>query len=267
LGASIGVGSGNLKLVKHDPVPTAGYPLENDIAVNSQTVESNRPMGNATFTYDIHVTTQTDYDEFGDQSVDWVLVDGDGTRLDFGPVTGAPAAPLGVYCALAGSAGGGYAVQNGGPPGDMKSGGNFTYTFNGQGQLIQLTDPENNAQTVAYDSSGLPKTILDVNTQRSVTLTNDGTHITQISEGSGAAVTNLGYFGGLLSSIQVSGQAGGNETVSYSYNADGTPSAAVRNGDPATQLNFTYGYALASDGVSKTPLANAYNGQMPCVPI
>src|SRR6185436_1570410 len=43
---------GNVLLTFSDPVPTRGWPLMNNIHLNTQVAETNRLLGNATFTYD-----------------------------------------------------------------------------------------------------------------------------------------------------------------------------------------------------------------------
>ena len=59
-------------------------------------------MGNAAFTYDLHLTTGTLYDSGGGASTHWILVDGDGTRLDFGVSSGAPTPGPGIFSTFTG---------------------------------------------------------------------------------------------------------------------------------------------------------------------
>ena len=89
-------------------------------------------LGNATFTYDIHVTQQTVYDASGNSSLHWMLVNGDGTRLDFG-ATGNTPAP-GIYCQFT-PISGGFTVTHAGPPEAIYEAGNYTYNFQSSDQV------------------------------------------------------------------------------------------------------------------------------------
>src|SRR5258708_2000501 len=100
--------SGDLGVEVDDPVATRGYPLTCNIAFNSQGVETARPMGNATFTYDIHVAQQMIYTSPGVGALHWIVMDGDGSRLDFGLASGNPSGVPGIFSHLTLPNGGGY---------------------------------------------------------------------------------------------------------------------------------------------------------------
>ena len=191
--------TGDLILHYSDPVATRGYPLVCNIHVNSQTVEAARPMGNATFTYDIHLATQNVYNNACVGTSHRMVVDGDGSRLDFGPASLAPAATAGIFSKLVTIAGG-YQLQGAGPPENLANAGNFTYTFNSLGQLTQINDPAGNAQTLSYDVNNRLTGVVDVSSQKQIGFQYTGNLITQVVENGGGAYTNLTYQNGRLAS-------------------------------------------------------------------
>ena len=96
-----------------------------------------------------------------------MLVDADGTRLDFGPLGGAPSPKPGIFSTLAAS-GQGYILANAGPPEHLAEFGNFTYFFDGK-KLVQIVDPAGNAQALFYDGAGHLNQVLDLNTGKRFT--------------------------------------------------------------------------------------------------
>ena len=259
LSASINANTGNALIEMFDPVATRGYPLVCNVSLSSQTVETGRPMGNATFTDDIHVTTGTVYDQNGNGSAHWILVDGDGTRLDFGPASSAPTASPGVFSVLATLPGGGYTVTAAGGPEAIDEAGNFSYLFNSGGQLTQITDAAGNVQTLTY-AGGLPTQVTDQSTGKALTFGYTGSLMTQVSEGGGAETTALTYSGGDLTSIAIK-DGGGNtlKTVQYSYDpTTGLLSSVERDGDANSTINFHYDYMPDADPSDTTgvPMAN-----------
>lgn len=247
--------SGNLLIMIYDPVMTRGYPLANHITINSQVVETTRPMGNAAFSYDIHVGTQPVYTNC-QASLHWVLVDGDGTRLDFGPATGAPSPEAGVFSQLV-NTGNGFILQNAGPPHAIGSAGNFTYAFNAQGQLLQFSDPQNNVQQLFYDGSGHLTRVLDINTQKQITFQWTGGLVSQVIQNGGVEKTQIGYQNGMLASVTIQNAQG--VTVlsqALSYNADHTVSGWTRDGDPASAKGYTYSAHPSTDCSLPVMMAN-----------
>ena len=254
--SNIGLSSGNAIVNQSDPVATRGYPLVCNIHINSQTVESNRSMGNATFTYDIHLATQSVYGSNCTGASHWMVVDGDGSRLDFGPASGAPTPTAGIFSHLAAIAGG-YQLQGAGPPEDLASAGNFTYTFNSLGQLTQINDPAGNAQMLNYDANNRLISVVDVSSQKGIGFQYTGNLITQVVANGGGATTTLAYQNGLLASSSVSNLFGPATSAAYNYNADGSMSSVVRDGDMASAVSFTYTAYTSSSCGAPILMANA----------
>ena len=250
--AGINQRTGNVGIHHADPVATRGYPLTCNIHVNSQTVETARAMGNATFTYDMHMMQ---YTAPGSRTPHWMIVDGDGTRLDFGPASSPPAATAGIFSQFA-AVKGGYILSHAGPPENVASAGNFTYQFSPAGLLRQITDPAGNAQNLSYNANGQIAGVVDLNTGKQITFGYTGALITQVVENGGTAVTTLGYQNGLLTSLAVGSANGVATSVNYTYNADGTPATLTRDGDPASVLNFTYTPCPSTGGGAFVMMAN-----------
>ncbi|RYG31852.1 hypothetical protein EON81_21975, partial [bacterium] len=163
---------GEVAVVTPDPVPTRGYPLRNNIHVTSQPLEGGRPMGIATFTYDIHVSLLNIYVSDGEREIHRILCDGDGSRFDLGLSTVAPKAPRRFFSAFSDTPSG-YLLEHAGPPEAIETYGNYRYLFNSQGRLTEITDPAGNRQTLTYSSSG-PTQVLDVSSGRRITFSYAG---------------------------------------------------------------------------------------------
>ncbi|MEP6755133.1 MAG: hypothetical protein ABJA67_06515, partial [Chthonomonadales bacterium] len=244
---SIDAKTGNVQSTKTDPVATRGYPLINNIHVNSQVVEASRSMANATFTYDAHITTQTVYNSSGVGSTHWMLVDGDGSRLDFGPTSSNPSPTKGIFSQLTVVAGG-YLLSNAGPLEGLDSAGNFTYAFNSNGQLTQIKDPAGNIQNLAYNGTGQLSTVIDVNTGKAMTFITTAGLITQVVSADGTTKSNVTYASGRLASIAVFNTIGTATSVAYTYSNDGTLASITRDNDNSTTINFGYTPAAANGG-------------------
>jgi YD repeat-containing protein len=240
-----------------DPVPTRGWPLVNNVHLNTQVVES-RMLGNATFTYDIHAINQTVYVN-GVSSTHRTIVDGTGRILDFGAISGGIAPEPGVFSTLT-SAGGAYTLSNAGPPESLDQAGNFTYAFNTSGKLVQITDPMGNTQSLAYSpTSGLLTTVTDNNTGKSISFIQvtgpaGGTIIQQNPSG---AQTSIGYTSGRVTSINWQGPSTGIlKRVDFTYNADGTLHTYTKDQDPNSTVTYSYTALMSTDGVSSVLMAN-----------
>ena len=258
---------GNLVLKYLDPIPTRGYPLLCNITVNSQVLYiAGRPMANAEFTYDIRVGTLTVYDAYGNASAHWGVVDGDGTRLDFGPETSAPSPTAGIYSALT-TTSTGFKLSNAGPPEDLKSYGAFTYLFDSAARLTQITDPMGNVQAVSYDGTHRPTTVVDQSTNKALSFSYSSSGsplIASITTGSmvsnvfttaaTSAVTKLTYTSQLytvgsntsvlLQNISSQDMSGTEQTsVKYQYNPDGSVLTAQPDANLSTYpRTFTFNY-------------------------
>ena len=252
--------SGNASDTTVDPVPTRGLPLGYNVTVNTQSVETNRPLGNAAFTYDMHVGTQTVYDNSANASTNWVVVDEDGRRWDFGNASATPVGEPGVFSTLTVNRSGnvitGYSLTNAGPPGSLDTAGSYAYTFNALGQMTQIKDPQGNPQNLTY-TNGQLTSVVDANTQKQLTISYSGTLISQISQNQGQEVTHFSYTNGLLTSISVQNSTG-TELVSkqYGYDSNGLLQYAQKDHDGNTYRKFTYSYLPSKDGVSSVPMAN-----------
>ena len=254
----------------NDPVATRGYPLAWSIEVNSQAVDMNRPLANAAFTYDMHVGTQAVYNGTCNSTSDWLVVGGNGRRLDFGPASGTPAPTGGVFSSLTvqqtGGAVTGYTVSGAGDPTDMASAGDFTYSFDATGRLTQITDPAGNAQVVSYTGSQLTQ-VQDVNTGKTLSFTWSGNQITLIKDnpsGTGAALaqTALAYTGNELTSVQAQdGTAATMTSWQYGYYSDGTLKTSTRDNDSATTVTVAYTPHASTNCTTPVLMANLSTSQ------
>ena len=248
--------TGDARATVPDPVATRGYPLTVNIHFDSQPVELGRPMANATFTYDIHLATQTLFDTACNGSTHRMLVDGDATRYDFGPITGGLSPPPGFHALLT-TAGSGWTLQNAGPPEALSSSGGFRYDFDSQGRLTRITDPANNAQVLAYGGpNGLLSNVTDLNTGRQAAFFYTGTTIAQVVENSTVA-TNLTYSGGFLTQVAVTNGMTAVESVQLTYNADATFHTLTKDNDPNSLVTFSYTPWPSRDCQHSVMLANA----------
>lgn len=246
-------GSGNARASSHDPVRTRGYPLSNTIHINTQQRIPSRTtaMGNAEFTYNIEVL-ETDLGD-GDH---YYVVDGDGTVLDFGPTSSAPAGTAGIYSTLSTVGGGGYELTGAGPLESVYAAGNFEYEFNSSGKLIKIIDPAGNEQDLAYSSGDLVS-VTDASTGRAITFEYDtpGT-IARVIENSGEAETHLSYSSGKLTQLLLKDDSANViRRVDYTYNADGLLETVKRDNDNDTLITFDYVY-----GGNGLYLANVTHG-------
>lgn len=232
--------SGNEMIEIDDPVPTRGWPLANNVYFNTQTTESNRLLKNATFTYDIHITTEANYDDGG--QLHWKLVDGTGRRLDFGRSSGNPSPEPGVFSTLVKNGDGTFVLQKAGEPGSIDTAGNFTYNFNSSKQLTLITDPTGNTQVLSY-SNGLLTSVAASNTGRWLEFFNGGTYISIIHHDSsfGAGVTQVNFSGGRVSSVGL-WDGGNNPLTTWQFTYDGTGLLATwkRDNNDASKVTYTY---------------------------
>ncbi len=253
--------NGNAHIKIHDPVATRGYPLTCNIHLDSQAIEMNRAMMSATFTYDIHVGRMTVYDSAGQPSSHWSLVDGDGTRLDFGIDSSPPTPGAGIFSQLA-PTGSGFSVTNAGPPESIHSAGNFRYAFDTQGRLLSITDPTGNQQTLAYDTLYRLTQVFDVNTGKYILFnypTTSSMNISYFVENGGAG-SYLSYQDGGLSSITISNPTSVSYSVSIVHNASGPNfSSVTQDGDPNSTMNFFYGTKQYTTSTPLVTLANEYD--------
>lgn len=251
--AGVFFGSGNAQFSKNDPVSTRGYALRNDIYINSQTRFPSRTtvMGNADFTYGIHVRQET-ISVNGSNETHFFVIDSDGTELDYGITSSAPTPAPGVHAVLS-QITGGYTLTGAGEPGEIWRAGNYSYEFDSAGKLIELTDPSGNVQEVTYDGSGYPIEVTDLSTNRSVEYEYDTPgFIARVVEAGGAATVNLAYTSGKLTEIQITDATPTVLTeVDLAYSS-GRLSQVVRDGDSASTINFTY-----QDSGNGVMLANA----------
>lgn len=254
----VNLSTGNAHYTLPDPVSTRGYPLTNNLHFSTQNIENNRPLGNATFTYDIHIAQQDVKTSGGVSVKNWVVVDGDGTRSLFGPVTAAPTPEPGVFSALQQTPTG-FLLKNAGPPEHIERAGNFSYTFNTAGRLLSVRDPDGNLQTLDYDDAGLLTRILDVSSQKEITFLRSEGRLTRIVENAGGAVTNLSYTGGKLTRVTISGASG---TLlrddEFRYNDAGLLTHIIKSAGPTVETRISYTFAASAEGAAaaKIPMAN-----------
>jgi len=240
------MGSGNNHCTFNDPVSTRGYPLANNIHLNSQSNFNSfaTKMGNAEFSYGIAVTAGVSVVRKGVTEVHWYVVDADGTEIDYGLFASAPAAQPGNYAVLTPVSGGasGYTLTYAGPPESIEKGGNWSYEFDANGKLTSLTDPSNNVQEITYDSNGDPTQVEDLSSGRTIEYEYDTPgQIARVVEGAGEAVTHLTYSSGKLSAVTVKDSLGNTiRDVDVSYNGDGKVSSVTLDNDANSAMNFTY---------------------------
>jgi RHS repeat-associated protein len=240
-GASGDPSSGNIDLGFPDPVRTRGYPLRNDIHINSQSNQSwvTGPMGNATFSYGIKllkVPTPS-----SPTQNHWIVIDGDGKELDFGPTSSPPNASAGIFSKLVATPLG-MKLINAAAPGKIEAAGNFSYQFSTLGRLTSLVDPAGNVQKVQYDSSGALARVVDASSNKNISFVyNASGLIERVIANGGNVVTHLAYNSNRLSSVEVKNAQGiTTRSAAITYNSLGLPSQVVKDGDLDTALTFTY---------------------------
>lgn len=232
--------SGNLMLVYFDPVQTRGYPLKNNTVINSQSSFPNyvSPVGNASFTYGMRVTQGV---VPNDPATHWMVVDGDGRELDFGPTTSSPSPGPSVFSTLIYNPLTGFTLTNAGAPESIEKFGNYNYTFDVNGRLTEIKDPAGNEQILSYNASLNPTQVLDVNTNKTITFGyNTSGLIDTITENGGGAVTHLTYLGTLLNTITLKDNTGSTiRSAVIDYDDFNLPSKLTKDNDPDTALTFT----------------------------
>lgn len=254
--------TGNASWVITDPVDTRGYPLTCNIVVNTQAVDLNRPMANAAFTYDIHITQAPYYTQTFEPVQHLYVIDADGRRLDFGPVSGDPRPEAGVFSTLTRTRDG-YSLEAG-PPYALDGAGNFRYTFSGDGRLVLLEDEARNGQELTYAAGRLQR-VTDRNTGKSITfgwgsgLTAD--LITRVVENGGLAQTAIEYQDGLATKVTHQDALGTPLTYTTFEYQNHMLDNVVQDGDPASKVWYTYTAWPATDGRSTVALANRHDGK------
>ena len=258
--ADIDLTSGNAHAGDPDPVSTRGFPLVNNIHLNSQTHFPLRTtaMGNAAFTYGIAVLNAT-VTRKGVSSNHWYVVDADGSEIDYGVTSGAPAAQPKSYATLSVTTGG-YTLTNAGAPESVEKGGNFAYEFDTDGKLLTLTDPSGNVQEVAYDTYGYPESVTDISSGRVVSYEYDTVgKIARVVEGGGDAVIHLSYDSGRLSHIAHKDSIGTTlREVEYTYDSGGKFTTIKYDNDSSKVLTFTYVHA--GSGIYRANVSYAGGG-------
>jgi RHS repeat-associated protein len=243
--ANVSPRSGNYHIWVRDPVSTRGFPLMTNIHLNGQTNFPARAtaMGNATFTYGIAVIEGT-ITVNGSTSTHWYVLDADGSEIDYGLNTSAPAAQPGAYATLS-VISGGFTLTNAGPPESVEAGGNFSYEFDGNGKLITFSDPSNNVQEIAYDTGGYPISVTDISTGKSITFEyDDPGNIARVVEGGGEAVIHLSYDSGKLIEIAFKDQlATVLREIDLTYGTGGRLATVQYDNDSSAILTFTHQHA------------------------
>jgi len=260
----INICSGSFHATGKDPITTRGWPLMTNIHVDTHHDERNRSMGNAIFTYDIHVVEE--YAHVVTASAitlepikRFTVVDGDGARLDFGRINEAPVRGFKVFSDFTKTASG-YTLSNAGAPESIDERGNFTYYFNTEGRLQEIVDPQNNRQVLTYDvNTRRLARVDDINSKKYLTFDYEptGQYITRITE-NGGPYTVLSYNSNWnLIRWRVYNEDG---TVAYTYSIDylqdNLPSRVTLDEDPAQSIGLTYTYGNDYLGNPTVPLAN-----------
>ena len=256
--------SGNSRIWRRDPVATRGYPISVNVTLNTEGVDTNRPMGNAAHSYDIYVSQVSVYNGNCVATQHWLVVDGDGTRLDFGVASADPVATQSVFSALKVVKNGsgvvtGYQLLHAGPPESIKGYGNFTYTFDSVGKLIQLTDAHGNAQNVSYNAQNSPLAITDVSTGKHVDFTYWPSGMVKTIELNGSGVINQFTYTPSNKLTQSEVIQGGT-TISSSavgYNSDNTIASMGSTDAGSKTLTFAYKVYPSADCLTATVLVGS----------
>lgn len=228
--------SGNASILLPDPVATRGYPLANNIYLNTQAVETNRLLGSATFTYDIHIAWETNYEDNG--NTHWKVVDGTGRRLDFGYAFNPPYPwEAGIFSSLFHNPNGTFTLSGAGAPGSIGEAGNFTYDFNSNWQLTKITDPAGNTQSLTY-SGILPTSLTSVhddNTNKQITFIPGNGYVT-INQNHAGETTTVYLNGSQVSQVVIAGCT----SWQFSYYGNGLLQSYTRDNDPHSKITYTY---------------------------
>ena len=238
---AVKTGGGNTHVTISDPVPTRGYPLQNNIHINSQSNFSSRftILGGAAFTYGIEIR-----DALVNSVAHRFLIDGDGSEFDFGVASGSLTAPPGFYAQLTNTSTG-YLLTGAGAPEEIFRAGNYSYEFGSTGALLSITDPGGNTQTLTYDSSGYLTHVEDINTGKLLTFEYDTPgYVARIVQNGSGATTHLAYTGGKITSVILKDSLGVTvRSAALSYNTNGLLFSVTKDGDSATTITFSYSYA------------------------
>jgi YD repeat-containing protein len=184
--------SGNCTVKIEDPVTTRSYPLKNNLWIHTQsTFPPNNPLGNAYYSYGIRIyekipANHSTTDGILDTPKTLILIDGTGREFDF--EEGRPAIFKGDITRTQT----GFSIQHAGSPENIHERGQFSYTFNQQGQLISITDPNRNQQQIAY-SGTVPTEVVDIASNKRIRFESSNNLITKIIENGGGATTELSY--------------------------------------------------------------------------
>lgn len=224
-------------------------------------------MGNARFSYDIHLSEEDIYvngsstpENFG-----WVVVDADGDRVPLYQAYNEGNTPsIGyrkVYCTLWRIAGG-YELRNAGPPDKIRYSGDYTYRFDTNKKLRSIIDPQGNVQQLIYNGDGKLMSVLDVPSNKTINFEWTGNRITRVIENGGGASSQLFYdVSGKLTEIRT---LGGDNTLLgksvFTYDSAGRLSTLTEDDNATTRITFDYvslggiDYANVSDVLGSSGL-------------
>lgn len=255
----IDIGTQNARFASLDPVRTRGYPLVCDIFINTQDPGLfSSLMGNAVFTYGIAVknVSSSTYPSYDDR---WIVRDGDGTYLDFGPSSGPPKGSQGIFSHLVKNADGTFILYDAGPPAKLGSYGNYVYYFDVTGRLEKLHDGAGNWQVLSYVGSQLSR-VDDLSSKKAITFTYTSGRISAIRQNGLTYQTRLTYSNGRLSLIEVLNANGTVATkTNFSY-SNSMLSQVMRDGDAATAANISYTSFQTLNSSSGLKRANVSTG-------
>lgn len=237
-------GSGAGYCVVNDPAITRGHPLANSLSVSTQGNFRTRvgPAGNFHFSYGMFVDETTRTDGVDTAYSHLFLVDGDGKEIDLGRAAAGISQPAYMFSDITATSSG-FTVENAGAPGQIESRGNFTYHFDLDGKLLDITDPQGNVQTVSYNTDGTPSVVTDVSTGKTLEFEYDTPGIiARFVENGGAAVTHLTYdTSNRVTDITVKDSLGTTvRSYTFSYDSAGRLYQTTRDGLSSTTATFSY---------------------------
>jgi RHS repeat-associated protein len=243
---------GNISVNVLDPVKTRGYPLKNDIKLNTHNATKGA-MGNLAFSYGIHVTEERVPSYFingGERVVKFSskyrVVDGDGSTIKFGLTADNkgkrtdPTPPAGIGSQLLLTATG-YELMNAGQPGMIEKFGHFKYTFDAKGRLTTVTDPAGNKQQLTYEGDRLTR-IDDTSSQRSLTLAHTAEGLISTVVQNGGPRTEIGYTAsGKATTIRsISKENITDHEVAFTYNSEDKLATITFDNDATQRYTITY---------------------------
>ena len=252
---SVSNSTGNTTVQFDDPVTTRGYPLKNNVTINSVTRYlpiKQTALGNADFSYGLSVRFATRPDG---QGIMLMVLDGDGTELEYGTyLFGASTInpESGIYSELEDLGVGGFRLKYAGEPGRVEERGGYEYQFNQTGVLKKLIDPEGNEQELYYGSDGVLTEVRDLSSGRSIYFDHDlgSDLIKSVREGlvSGAPIGSeavrtefLYNQSGCLSRIVSKSGAGVEvQSLDMDYAAGCRVSSVKTDNDPNRVITFSY---------------------------